>query len=319
MKRYFIPGSFLMAMLCVTLASTGQNTLKLRISGNSSRFISEPQGQESSFNEVDSINGTLGILSGFVHKGELGAEAEMMLSLSDKIWVGLEIGNSRMSGTSDNPGLFNFQYSDLLQLQTTDTSGIVPVQVDYRTNHPLQYKTTLLNILGNLRFYPAPDGKFRPFIKATAGVSLVATELSLRNPELWYNDLPPEEVAGPPVLFSQGTSGSEEGRFPAFTFGGGIGFEYQITEKIALYGDGSYRLIHSDIVDGKPNMDFNANSGKLVRFNTNANTSKFSFGIVYTLNDDIGLLGGGSITKKGGPGKEGRTSPHLPFFKLKRF
>lgn len=319
MKNNRIAVTFLVVMLCAGLASTGQNTLKLRVSGNSSRFISEPQGSEVSFREVDSLNQTLGILKDFTHKGELGAEVEMMLSLSEKAWFGLEIGNSRMSGTSGNPGFSNFQFSNLLQLQATDTTAAIPVSVHYRTSYPLEYKTTLFNILGNLRFYPAPDGKFRPFVKATAGVSLVSTELALSSPTLWYDELPAGQVAGPPVLFSQGTPESEKGKFPAFTFGGGIGFEYQITEKIALYADGSFRLIHSDLVDGKPNMDFIEDSGKLHRFNTNANTSKLSFGIVYTLNDDIGLLGGGSITKRGGATKEGRTSPHLPFYKLKRF
>ncbi len=319
MKSFFIPGTFLLLMLCAAFTSTGQNTLKLRISGNSSRFISEPQGSEIPFIELDSLNKAEGTIRDFVHKGELGAEVEIMMSLSDKVWFGLELGNSRMSGTCDTPDFYNFQYSGLLQLHSTDTSSFPPIITTYQTNQPLKYKTTLFNILGNLRFYPAPDGKFRPFIKVTAGISLVATELSLRNPDLWYDALPPSEVAGPPVLFSQGTSGSEKGRYPAFTFGGGIGFEYQINEKIALYADGSYRLIHSDIVDGKPNMDFNKDSGKLIRFNTNANTSKFSLGIVYTLNDDIKLLGGGKSVKKGGGGKEGRTAAHLPFYKLKRF
>jgi len=231
MKNNRIAVTFLVVMLCAGLASTGQNTLKLRVSGNSSRFISEPQGSEVSFREVDSLNQTLGILKDFTHKGELGAEVEMMLSLSEKAWFGLEIGNSRMSGTSGNPGFSNFQFSNLLQLQATDTTAAIPVSVHYRTSYPLEYKTTLFNILGNLRFYPAPDGKFRPFVKATAGVSLVSTELALSSPTLWYDELPAGQVAGPPVLFSQGTPESEKGKFPAFTFGGGIGFEYQITEK----------------------------------------------------------------------------------------
>ena len=49
MKNNRIAVTFLVVMLCAGLASTGQNTLKLRVSGNSSRFISEPQGSEVSF------------------------------------------------------------------------------------------------------------------------------------------------------------------------------------------------------------------------------------------------------------------------------
>jgi hypothetical protein len=288
--------------------SEGQGTLKFRFSGNSTRFMKEPNGKEINLPSVDTLNLYKGPFPDFTHRGGLGFEAEVFGSLSDKFYVGLEIGNSLLTGENDDPGLFNFQFTDSLQLYATDP--LTDTIYIYRTNDPLKYRTTLISFMANFRFYPLTQGMFRPFIKASAGLSLVGTELSLKNPSQWMEDT--TLIYGPPVLYSTERSGV----VPALTLGGGIGFELQLTEKISLYTDYSYKMVKSDLLDGRPNFNFNKETGTLDRFNTWSTASKLTFGIVYTLNDNFSLFGGGGGSgKKGDTG--GRTSPFLPFYELK--
>jgi len=286
----------------------GQGSLKFRFSGNSTRFMSEPQGEEIIVPFIDTLNLYKGPFPGFIHRGGLGFEAEIYGALSEKFYIGLEIGNNLLTGENDDPGLYNFQFTDSLQLISTDP--LTDTIYIHRTADPLKYRTTLLSVMANFRFYPLTEGMFRPFLKASAGLSLVGTELSLKNPSLWATDT--TRIYGPPILFST----ERGGMMPALTLGGGAGFELQLTDKIALYADISYKMVKSDLLDGRPNFDFNSETGTLDRFNTWSTTSKFSFGVVYTLNDNFWLFGGsGGGSKKGDTG--GRTSPHLPFYELK--
>jgi hypothetical protein len=308
MKKRLVIAFVLCFVIIHPLISEGQGALKFRFSGNSTRFLKEPQGKEINFPMVDSLILDKGPFSGFNHRGGMGFEAEIFGALSDQFYLGFEISNNLLTGENDNPGMFNFQFTDSLQLHynipLNDTTYIV------RTMDPLKYRTTLVSFMASFRFYPLTRGLFRPFIKASAGLSLVGTELSLKNPSLWTTDSTINY--GPPVLFSTDRSGV----VPALTVGGGVGFELQLTEKISLYTDLSYKMVKSDLLDGRPNFDFNRKTGTLDRFNTWSLAGKLSFGIVYTLNDNFSLLGGGGGTsKKGGLG--GRTSPHLPYYELK--
>jgi hypothetical protein len=215
-----------------------------------------------------------------------------MMSLSEKAWLGLEVSTDKMYGENSNPGLYNFQYTDYLQLHSTDTiSGLI---TQWITTDPLKYSTRLINLIGNFRIYPFPGGRFRPFVKVSAGLSLISTELALLSPSFWSDSLNiPNNVPGKPVLYSRGTSGSEKGLWPAFTFGGGVGFEFQINDKIAAYADYSMKVVNSDIVDGRPNFDWFEDTGLLKHFNTRSNLSKISIGLVYTINDNFAGLGSG--------------------------
>ena len=290
------------------LFSEGQGALKFRFSGNSTRFLKEPQGKEINFPLVDTLKLYKGPFPDFSHRGALGFEAEIYGALSDQFYLGFEIGNNLLTGENDNPGLFNFQFTDSLQLSATDP--LTDTIYIYRTNDPLKYRTTLFSFMATFRFYPITTGLFRPFIKASAGLSLVGTELSLKNPSQWIEDT--TLIYGPPVLYST----NRYGVVPALTVGGGVGFELQLTDKISLYTDLSYKMVNSDLMDGRPNFDFNKKTGTLDRFNTWSLAGKLSFGIVYILNDNFSLLGGGGGTsKKGGLG--GRTAPHLPYYELK--
>jgi len=316
MKKSLINTALILVCLSTNIPTPGQNSIKLRISANSAQFYGEPQGKELLIPQVSSFADTVGPFPDFIHKGGIGFQAELMTSLSDKIWLGLEVGTNSMKGENDNPGLFNFQYSNLLQLAFMDTT--LGISRTFISNYPLQYKTTLINILGNIRFYPIPGGKIQPFVKISAGLSMVSTELSLKNPEIWYEDLKvlvPGAIPGKPILFSQGTKDSEKKVLPAFTFGGGIGLEYQVNDKIGIYADGTYLIVNADIVDGKPNFDYYEASGTISRFKTRANTGRFCLGVTYSLGDHFSFLGGGGSGGKTKTKGGKRTTPNLPFYR----
>jgi hypothetical protein len=340
MKRILTSGTMILWFLLPALWVSGQNTLKLRISGTSTRFMSEPQGTEIAHPDIATLLvGGTSTVTEFVHKGNMGFEAELMMSLTNKVYVGLEVGQDFLSGQNDAPGLYNFQFTDQLQLFKETTIDDQVITQYLLTQAPLKYNTNLLNFIGNLRIYPAPDGRFRPFIKVSAGMALVATELALKTPpqlEENQNGITPL----PTVLFSRGTQDAPKGREAALVVGAGLGFELQVTDRIALYADGSYRLINSAILDGKPNFDWKPNPdwnetnpdydpdyqwtygtedkrGSLESFNTRTNIGKLSFGIVYTLGNNLNVTGGGGKGRQIGAGSS-KSLPYLPFFKLKR-
>ena len=264
----------------------------------------------------DSLESLLGLFHDFTNKAELGFEAEIMTSLSDKIWLGLEISRDAMTGKNDYPGFYNFQYTNSLQLQSTDT--ISKVITPWQTCLPIKYSTSMVNIVGNFRIYPIPEGKIRPFIKVSTGISLISTELSLSTPAEWTDKVKtiPNAVPGPPVLYSRGKKDSEKKVMPAFNIGGGIGFELQLTEKISLYADATYRMVNSNILDGIPNYDYIEKTGRLKEYNTWATTRKISFGLVYTLGEGYSVFGNGGNK---GKGTAKRHHPFLPFYEVKPF
>ncbi len=317
MKKQLIISTIIALIFFIPSLADGQNNLKVRIGGNATRFMSEPLGAENHYFLVDSFIAKNGPFKDFTDFSRLGAEAEIMMSLTDKVWLGLEVGMSNLYGENDKPSTFNFQYTEYLELMTEDTfTNILTRNI---TNYPLKYTTSLIHLLGTFRLYPLPEGSFRPFIKFSAGVSLISTELALKFPQLWYdnvasNSANPDEIPLDPVLFSRGNN-SEKGVFPAFTAGAGVGFEFQITPKIAAYADANLMMINADIVDGKPNWDYNSTSGMLTHFNTRGNTRKIGFGLVYTIGENMPILGTGRSSGKGG-GRSGREHPYLPFYKI---
>lgn len=316
-----------MALLLVfPIVISAQNAIKVRVSGNWARFMGEPQGEEVIYPLISDIIEQEGPFSDFTHQGNFGLNAEFMYSLSEKAWVGLELSTTRLKGFNDNPPPYNFQYTDFNQLQVR----ILDIQETLllpEIQYPLAYNTSLINLLVNFRFYFS-TGRFRPFAKIHSGVSFIATELALKNSSDWppagYTVFvdgvaqPAENLDfGAPVLFSRGTSSSPEGRVPALNLGAGIGFEYQINEILSVYADYTYAMVNSDLIDGKPNFDFNETTSRLERFNTFGNIGSFNLGICYSLGEGFALFGGSrNSVKKSGKG--GRQHPYLPFYEIKR-
>ena len=267
----------LMALiLLVTVAADAQTNLKIRLSGNTTRFLGEPNGDELPWENFGNFNNDTTNskfpFNDFEHQGKLGFEAELMFALTEKAWLGFEIGRSNFNGQNTNPPMYNMFYEPLefyprFKPKVSDTWQ--PLTLDQKdaqgqyVPHSLKYATSTINVLANLRFYLATE-RFRPFVKLHSGVSFIGTELAFFNqtgawlPEsLEINGVPQNlaEFDFDPVVYSRGTSSSEEGRWPALNVGAGLGFEYQINQKISLYADYTYSMINSDIVDGRPNYD----------------------------------------------------------------
>jgi hypothetical protein len=327
MKKILIINAFLAFFLIFPMFSVAQNAIKIRLSGNSTTFRGEPRGDEVIFPMIENILEGDTTLAGFSNKGNLGLSGEVMLSLSSKAWVGLELSSSNFSGVNYNPPLYNFQYTDdnQLQVRVLDIEEIIPIQ---EIQYPLEYNTSMINLLVNFRYYLAGEGRFLPFVKVHSGMSFIATELAFQNEAAWppqgyvvfvNNQIQPSENLdfGAPILYSRGTDSSTEGRVAALNYGIGFGFEIQINEKINFYADYTMSRVNLNILDGRPNYDYNELTGELVPFNTLGSLGQFSFGLCYKLGQNVNLIGGGGGGSKGG-GKTGRQHPYLPFYEIKR-
>lgn len=319
-------------LLVIAGHTNAQNDIKVRVFGNYSWFMGEPQGKEEPFPEVTRITENSGFTD-FTNKGGAGFGAEFMMSLSNRASLGIELSTSKFSGFNDAPPPYNFQYTPLNQLQVT----WLPVNQKFRVNElfsqyfedmldPLEYSTSLTNLLLNFRFYLMTEGKFLPFLKAHSGISFVGSELTYRD-DNWHETLilqdeegftiPDEDIDwGAPILYARGTKNSTDNRMPALNLGGGAGFEYKINDKLNLYVDYTISMIKSDIMDGRPNMDFI--EAKLYQFNTFGNVSRLSFGLTYTIGEGMNMIGGSGGGSKGGGSRSGTSDPHLPFYEKKR-
>lgn len=327
MRKLLAINTFLAFMIVFPMMLDAQNSLKVRLSGNLSRFLGEPQGDEVIYPMIENLIEGEGPFGDFTNQSKPGFEAEVMFSLTEKAWIGLELSSSRFSGVNENPPPYNFQYTDFNQLQVR----ILDIQESLmlpEIQYPLVYNTSLMNLLVNFRFYLFTEGKFRPFLKVHSGVSFIGTELALKNSQDWppagytvfvegVAQLPENLDFGAPVLFSRGTSSSPEGRVPALNLGGGLGFEYQINEKFSLYSDFTFAMVNSDILDGRPNFDFNETTSRLERFNTFGNFTKLNVGICYSLGEGFSVFSGSKNSVKSS-GKGGRQHPYLPFYEIKR-
>lgn len=325
MKKLLIINSFLIILFLIPATLEAQNSIKARFFGNSSRFLGEPRGEEVIYPMIYNLMDTTLNYTDFTHQGGFGIGAEIMMSLSDRTWVGFELSTSGMSGYNNLPPLYNFMFTGYNQLNV----NVIDIDLDVPVTQiqlPLAYSTSLLNLLLNFRFYLVPDGRFRPFVKIHSGVSMVGSELTMKNASDWppagYGinvngvEQPVENLDfGAPVLFSRGTSNSAEGRVAALNLGGGAGFEVPISGKISFYADYTYSMIRSDILDGRPNVDY-LESGLLKRFNTIGNTGRFSFGLCYTIGENFNIIGNSGGGGRGGS-KSGRQHPYLPFYELK--
>lgn len=328
MKKFSIVFTSMVLLLLLPSMAGAQNNLKVRIFGNTTRFMSEPQGEEVLHPETEDYNVEYGPFDDFTHQGGLGIGAELMISLSEKAWFGLEVSSNSFKGYNDNPPYYNIlKTNSFHQLRAKGPESETWDMIIIPPLDSLKYSTSMMNILANFRFYLSTSGKFRPFIKIHSGVSLIATELAYNTKGGWppdnvtiilndgtYVDPTEMEFSGP-VIYSRGTTSSPEGRLPALNLGGGVGFEYQINDRLSLYADATLSMINSDIVDGRPNFDYNPDKGYLEPFNTFGNTGKLSFGVCYTIAEGLNIFGGAG---KGGSGKSGRQHPYLPFYNMKR-
>lgn len=337
MKKTVSILTLLVLILIVPFATDAQSNLKIRLSGNTTSFLGEPNGDEVLHPDYETYNNDLtnndgNPFSDFTNQGKLGFEAELMMALSEKVWLGFEVGSSNFKGYNYNTPKYNLFGTDYPQTALRELQTTQWIPLNFQELDSLEYESSLINLLVNMRFYLS-SGRFRPFVKLHSGVSFIATELKYYTYDGWppsYLNIfinsvqidPADYEFNGPTIYSRGTSTSPEGRWPALNIGAGLGFEYQINEKISLYAGYTYSMINSDILDGRPNFDYNddvdsPDFGLLERFNTFGNTGRISFGLTYSIGEGVSIISGGSKGGKVG-GSSGRQHPYLPFYEVKR-
>jgi hypothetical protein len=272
-------------------------TLKFRTGANYGKFNKEIGGDEIEYPSIDIYNQDK---TDFTHAFEPGFEAEIMQLWSPNIETGIEFDFSKFSGKNDTPPVYNYFFL----LNADDFIFPVP---------SLIYESSALNLMLNFRYYFLPEGKVSPFLKVFGGVSFVGTDFNYKDQGVW-----PQEGAG--ILFSMGTENSDNSRESSLCYGTGLGFDFELNDRISLYVDGSASIIGSDKVDGIPTLDYIVDNGRgtLLSVDNKALTTQISFGIVFTSDVDLGLSKNSGKNKKGkGLKRSGQTTPWRPFYRQK--
>ena len=222
----------------------------------------------------------------FTPQPTIGFEGEVLFQISPSSFFGIEVDYTHLKGLNDNPPYYNYFYTSYFQ--------------DFQNKfyqEAIKYNTHLWNLAVNYKYFFFKEKVFQPFIKLTGVVSFVGTELS-------YKDLPDAGLESD-ILYARGTTNSDQKKWPVFHMGGGVGFSYDLSKRMAFQMDATATVVNSGIVDGVPNFTNLPKQG-ILRYNRRLSlTVQISVGIVYYLEIESGGSGGG------------RTSPELPFYRRK--
>ena len=218
----------------------------------------------------------------------IGFEGEILFQISPSSFFGIEVDYTHLKGMNDTPPYYNYYLTPYFQ----------NFQDEYY-QAAIKYNTHLWNLAVNYKHFFFKEKVFQPFVKLTGVVAFVGTDLS-------YKDKP-EIPLSSDVLYARGTANSDKKKWPVFHMGGGIGFSYDLSKRLAFQMDATATVVNSGIVDGVPNFTYVLNDTESVlRYNRRLSlTAQISVGIVYYLEIESGGSGGG------------RTSPELPFYRKK--
>jgi len=216
----------------------------------------------------------------------VGVEGEILFQISPSSFFGIEIDYTHLKGVNNEPPYYNYFL----------TTYFHEFQDDFY-NAPVKYNTQLLNLAVNYKYFFFKEQVLHPFVKLTGVVAFVGTDLT-------YKDLPDNPITSN-ILYSRGTSNSDQKKWPVFHLGGGVGFSYDLNDRLAFQVDGTATVVNSGIVNGVPNFTYIEEDGKnLLRYNRRLSlTAQISVGLVYTIEVESGGSGGG------------RTSPESPFYR----
>lgn len=249
----------------------------------------------------------------FTPQPAMGAEAEVLFQISENAFFGIELDYTHLKGYNDNPPWYNYYLTPYF----TDN-----YQTDYGYIYaPVKYNTTLLNIAVNYKYFFFREKALQPFVKLTGVVALVGTDFSYKDSPVFTQmnntSNPATNISGDAVidigpesdiLYARGTSNSNLKKWPAFHFGGGVGFSYDISNHLAFQVDGTATILNSGIVNGVPNFTYVQENGEnILRYKRHLSlTTQISAGIVYTFE-----------VATGGRGEGGRIDPNFPFYRRK--
>ena len=226
----------------------------------------------------------------FTPQPAMGAEAEILFQISESTFFGIELDYTHLKGYNNNPPWYNYYL----------TSYFKEYQSSDYMNAPVKYNTTLLNLAVNYKYFFFREKTFHPFVKLTGVVALVGTDFS-------YKELPEANLESD-ILYARGTSNSNLKKWPTFHFGGGIGFSYDLSDRLAFQIDGTVTALNSGIINGVPNFTYVQENGEdILRYNRHISlTAQVSAGIAYTFE-----------VNTGGKGPGGRIDPNFPFYRKK--
>lgn len=278
--------------------SVFSQVVKFRVGGNFGKF-----GDEIGTEEIE--HPLVGVLSNpnateFEQDLGIGFEAEIMIPWTSSFETGIEFKRNNFSGWNETPPYYNFYFSDDKPRLADGTA--VPIT----TTVPQIYESSVNSFILNLRYYLLPDNVISPFLKGSAGISYTTAEFKYEDIEL-NDDLP------------NGNLYSNDRKNAVLYYGGGLGIDFEVSEKVSLYLDGTANVISSDLVDGIPNYNYvkeNA-SETLNRADNMGFYTQFSIGLVFHSGIDLGITTGQKKSRGKGVKRTGRTSEHRPFYRRK--
>ncbi|MEN8115837.1 MAG: outer membrane beta-barrel protein [Bacteroidota bacterium] len=283
LKKLILASSILFA---VTISAKSQN-IGFRFGVNSGMFITELG--ESDVPHPDALLATPALSTEkFTPQPTIGIEGEILFELSPSSYFGVEADYSRLKGFNDSPPVYNYY------LTPYNPTG----QGNYTTG-PVAFNTTLINVAVNWKYFFFKESSLRPFVKLTGVVAFVGTDFTDKSDTVVY--------------YARGTSNSEKGKWPAFHVGGGLGFEYKITDNVSFQADGTLTVINSDIINGVPNFTYLVEDEKeILKYHKRPSlNAQISVGLVYYIETTRPSAGAKE-------GKRGRVHPNLPFYRIKK-
>lgn len=238
--------------------------MRFRLSGNSGFFLGEVGRAETEPPGKMSYDGH----ENFSPVLKPGAELEIIKPITPDFELGIQFGYLNLSGRTPTAPMYNFFLSRHNPLRN---SVIYPTE-------SLIFDTDILTIQGSTRLYILPvANQTHFFLRLLGGVSFTGTDFTFDDPfyRIHYD-------VG--TLYSIGTKSSEEPKVAALTGGAGFGVTYRLSDNFDIYFDATASLIHSDIVDGVPNYNYQNNNGQtsMVRTNSLSSFAQASLGLIYS-------------------------------------
>ncbi len=281
--------SIIFLLFAVSFTANAQ-IIGYRLALNSSVFMNELGDPEVPHPDVLLATPTIHTKK-FKPQPTVGVEGEILFQVSPMSHFGIELEYSKIKGFNNTPPVYNYY--------------LTPYYKDFQTGgefitSPIAFQTAMFNVAANWKYFFFEKSPLKPFFKLTGVVSFIGTDFSIKNSED-ATELDSE------ILYSRGTSNSEQKKLPVFHLGGGIGFDYEIDDRWSIQVDGTLTAINTDLMNGVPNFTYVV-EGEKAMLNYNkcwSLTTQISAGIVYYIE-----VGG----QRGGRGK---SNPSLPFYRKK--
>lgn len=279
----------ILLLFFVATGAAKSQLIGFRLAANSNLFVNELGA--SDVPHPTALDATPALSTQrFVSKPTVGVEGELLFQVSPMSHFGVELEYSKLKGYNNNPPFYNYYLTPYFkQFQ------------DSYFDAPVSFNTTLFNVAVNWKYFFYKTSPLKPFVKLTGVVAFVGTDYT-------FKDNPDPDNFESDVLYARGTSNSDQEKWPAFHFGGGVGFDYSFDERWSLQVDGTATVINSGIINGVPNFTYEKVDAKdMLRYNNRSSlAAQISVGLVYAI--QVG------DSKRGG---EGKTDSNLPFYRKK--